>query len=238
MKISVAQTRPARGDIHANIASHKALTQRAAAAGAEVIVFPELSLTGYEPTLASELATELDDPRFGELQSLSDEHTLVIAAGMPTRAAKRCCISLLLFRPQLQRGIYSKTFLHEDEEPFFVPGRIAPQLQIGETKIALAICYEISVPEHLTRALQLRPDIYIASVAKSASGIDKALARLAQIAKVNTLPVIMSNCVGPADGGECAGRSSAWNQRGELIGQLDDHSEGLLTVDTNNLTSA
>ena len=70
MKIGVVQTRPITGDIQANIANHKQWIERAVVDGAELIIFPELSLTGYEPTLAKELATDQDDPRFDDLQAL------------------------------------------------------------------------------------------------------------------------------------------------------------------------
>jgi predicted amidohydrolase len=49
MKICAAQTRPVRGDIQTNIDNHKKLIDLAVSNGADIIIFPELSLTGYEP---------------------------------------------------------------------------------------------------------------------------------------------------------------------------------------------
>ncbi|HEV8717744.1 MAG TPA: nitrilase-related carbon-nitrogen hydrolase [Candidatus Binatia bacterium] len=46
MKIGVAQTRPITGDMQSNIANHKQWIERAVADGVELIIFPELSLTG------------------------------------------------------------------------------------------------------------------------------------------------------------------------------------------------
>jgi len=57
MKICVAQTRPVKGDIQSNIENHKKFIDLAVSGGADTIIFPELSLTGYEPELAKELAT-------------------------------------------------------------------------------------------------------------------------------------------------------------------------------------
>jgi hypothetical protein len=70
MKIAVAQTRAVIGDIGANVASHLELIELAVACGgAQFIAFPELSLTGYEPRLAKELASgpkeELGEELFG-----------------------------------------------------------------------------------------------------------------------------------------------------------------------------
>ncbi len=52
MKICVAQTRPVKGDIQGNIENHIKLIDLAVLNGADTIIFPELSITGYEPELA------------------------------------------------------------------------------------------------------------------------------------------------------------------------------------------
>jgi predicted amidohydrolase len=232
MKICAAQTRPIPGDVSGNIIAHQRLIELAAARGAEVIIFPELSLTGYEPTLARELALRPGDPRLEIFQKLSDSKGIRIGIGAPTTSESGLHISLLLFQPRQPQRIYSKTYLHADEEPFFVPGQNSPHWQMADARLALAICYEISVADHLHTALQNHPEIYVASVAKFARGIDQALERLANIAREHSLIVLMANSVGPADGNECAGRTSIWNRRGELLGQLDGTHEGILMIDT------
>lgn len=63
MKICAAQTRPFKGDIQKNIDTHKKLINLAVSNGADLIFFPELSLTGYEPKLSKELATIQADSR-------------------------------------------------------------------------------------------------------------------------------------------------------------------------------
>jgi predicted amidohydrolase len=120
MKIGVVQTRPLTGDMQGNIANHKQWIERAVADGVELLVFPELSLTGYEPTLAKALTIEQDDPRLDDLQALSDAGGITIGAGVPTKQENGICISMLLFQPHQARRIYSKSYLHPDEETFFV----------------------------------------------------------------------------------------------------------------------
>ena len=232
MKISAAQTRPMKGDIQGNIAAHRALIDRAVADGVEFIVFPELSLTGYEPALARELAMDPGDTRLDVFQAVSDANRITIGVGVPTRNTGGICISLLFFQPHQARRAYSKSYLHPDEEPFFVRGRSSPHLRVNQTNIALAICYEISVPEHLEAALKSEPAIYVASVAKFVNGINKALERLSRVARDCSMPVLMTNCVGVSDGSPCAGKSSVWNDRGSLVGQLNDSDEGILAFDT------
>ncbi len=234
MKVCLAQTRPFKGDVHGNLTQHLSLVAQAAEQGADFVVFPELSLTGYEPALAKALAVEPHDASLNPLQDISDARGIAIGAGMPTRHEDGLRISLLLFQPRQPRRVYSKKYLHSDETPFFVPGKTAPHLEIGGTNLALAICYEISVPEHLASVLEHPPAIYVASVAKTPPGAAKAAERLSAMARDHSMPVLMANCVGPAEGGTCGGRSAAWNSHGELVGQLGELDAGLLVFDSQS----
>lgn len=65
--IGVAQTVPVRGDVDANIEQHLRLIRIAAEERARIVVFPELSLTGYELDLAGALAFEQADARLAPL---------------------------------------------------------------------------------------------------------------------------------------------------------------------------
>jgi predicted amidohydrolase len=228
MKICVAQTRPVKGDIQSNINNHKKLIGLAVSNGADTIIFPELSLTGYEPKLAKELATDQDDRRFDDFQKISDTRPIRIGVGVPIKNNTGICISMVLFQPRKTRQLYSKKYIHPDEEGFFISGQSSVGL-IGNTNIAPAICYELSVPEHAENAFKSGANIYIASVAKFVKGIDK----LSEIANKYSMTVLMSNCIGQSDGQECAGKTSIWNSQGTLIGQLNDTNEGILIIDTD-----
>ena len=232
MKICVAQTRPAKGDIERNINNHKKLIDMAVSNGADMIVFPELSLTGYEPTLAEALATTQDDSRFDDFQKISDARQIIIGVGVPTRNNAGICISMVVFQPNQPRQTYSKKHLHTDEEPFFVSGQNLATLKAGKTDIALAICYELSIPEHPENAFKNGAEVYIASVAKSAGGVEKSFPILSGIARQYSMTVLMSNCTGPCGDSESAGKTAIWNSDGLLAGQLNGTDEGILMVDT------
>jgi predicted amidohydrolase len=232
MKICIAQTKPVKGDIQQNIERHKTFVDLARANGAAVIIFPELSSTAYEPTLAKELAIDQEDIRFDVFQKLANAGQLVIGVGVPTKCAAGICISLMVFQPGNTRCQYSKKYLHADEEPFFVCGENLPILEIDKIRIGLAICYELSVPEHSERAYNNGAQIYLTSVAKSVSGVEKASKTLGDIARNYSMTVLMSNCVGYFDNTEMGGGSAIWNDKGFMIGQLNDRDEGILIIDT------
>lgn len=232
MKISIVQTKPILGDIKRNIADHKKWITLAISHQIDCIIFPELSLTGYEPKLAKKLAIYPDDYRLDDFQKLSDQHKIVIGIGVPTKSNKEICISMVIFQPNMNRFTYFKKHLHIDEEPFFIPGENTNPFIINEEKIAIAICYEISIQEHIDQAIKNGTTIYIASVAKFVNGIKKANHRLKEIARTYGITVMMSNAIGKADNDECAGNSSIWDKAGHKIGQLDNTTEGGLVFDT------
>ena len=122
--------------------------------------------------------------------------------------------------------------MHTDEEEFFISGENFAVLTGNDHSIALAICYELSVPEHAETAFNAGAGIYIASVVKYVNAVDKAIARLSEIAGKYSMTVSMSNSVGQSEGCECGGKTSIWNNKGLLVGQLNDKDEGIIIIDT------
>jgi predicted amidohydrolase len=232
MKICLAQIKPRAGAIADNITRHLQAMELAVLQQADVIIFPELSLTGYEPGLANDLATTPDDSRFAPFREISKAHHITTGIGVPLQQAEGISISLLLFHPNGNTTVYLKQYLHPDEEPFFIPGKNQIGLVGTEGNMALAICYELSVPAHAEAAIQKGAQFYLASVAKTAQGVEKAAERLATLARDHAITTLMVNCVGPCDGVTCAGQTAVWNNKGELLAQLDENREGLLLLDT------
>lgn len=232
MHIAAAQIQPIKGYIAANKEAHKRWIALAIAQQADAIFFPELSLSGYEPELAESLAIHPADKDLDDFQNISNTHTLTIGLGMPTQTQAGICISMLIFQPHRPRQTYAKQQLHADELPYFVPGTEQLLLPIGNKKIAPAICYESLQTDHAAHANKLGADLYVASVAKSQAGMDKALKHYPAIAKRFSMPVLMSNCIGHCDNFYSVGKSAIWTKEGMLAGQLDDKQEGIIIFDT------
>lgn len=232
MKIAIAQTRPIKGNISANIEVHKKFIDLALTSNAEAIFFPELSLTGYEPELANKLAINQDDSRLNIFQNISDKYNIIIGLGIPTKTSSKIRISMIIFEPRQQRQTYSKQQLHSDELPYFENGVDQTIITANKTKIAPAICYESLQPAHSENAFRLGANVYIASVVKSENGVEKAFKHFPTIARQYGSPVLMSNSVGFCDNFVSIGKSSVWTAEGRLVGQLDDKTEGILIFDT------
>ncbi|MEM9333355.1 MAG: carbon-nitrogen hydrolase family protein [Pseudomonadota bacterium] len=232
MRVAAAQIRSAPGDVPANTEKHRTAVGQAAARGADMIVFPELSLTGYEPALAGELAFEADDSRLAIFQKDSAATGITIGIGVPTQSDDKPRISLVFFAPGTSPVTYAKRYLHDDEVPFFQAGEEQVVLPVEKELLVPAICYEARLPEHMAHACELGATVYLASVAKPADGTDRAHAYFPKAARQHSVAVVMANAVGPSDSFVSAGRSAAWSRNGECLVSANDTDECLLLVDT------
>lgn len=232
MNISIAQIKPVKGDIPANIEKHIQFIDLAVSLKASSVFFSELSLTGYEPELAKELAIDHNDSRLDKFKQISDWEKITIGVGIPTVHPKGVRISMIIFQPEKPRIIYSKQQLHEDEFPYFVSGHGQILITVENQKIAPAICFESLQIDHADKAVELGGQVYIASVAKSQKGINKAYEHYPEVARKHKIPVLMSNCIGECDNFISVGSSSIWTKEGKLIAQLENQHEGIIVFNT------
>lgn len=232
MKICIAQSESFKGEIEKNIENHLRLIDRAIRLNSDLIIFPELSTTGYEPNLAKSLATDINDSIFTQFQILADQNNITIGIGMPTNSSQGIKISMLIFQPNKSRESYSKQELHSDELPYFVSGNFSSIITLADKKIAFGICFETLKNEPFEFAKSNGADIYIASVAKSKVGIKKANNHYSKMASKFQMNVLMSNCVGFCDNFLSEGQSAVWNKSGIKLNQLDSENQGILVYDT------
>lgn len=232
MKICLAQIKPVKGNISANIEAHTKFIELALSLNAEAIFFPELSLTGYEPELAKLVATNQEDNRLAVFQEICDKNKIIIGLGLPTISESHIRISMVIFEPKKARQTYSKQLLHSDELPYFTHGNEQVIVKANGINIAAAICYESLQSVHAENAFKLGAQLYLASVAKPENGIKKAFVHYPTVAKRYAMPVLMVNAVGYCDNFLSVGNSAVWSKEGTLVGQLDDKTEGILLFDT------
>ncbi len=157
IRVALAQVAPALGQLEANLARHHELLEQARAGGADLVVFPELGLTGYQlQDLAAEVSLRLDDPRLGELARATDGLSAVVSF-VEESTDHRLFISAALLEDGELRHVHRKLFLPTyglfDERRFFAQGdllRAVPsRLGVG---IGLAICedfWHLNVPQLL-----------------------------------------------------------------------------------------
>ena len=155
--VALAQMAPALGQLDVNLARHHELIKEARSKGADLVVFPELGLTGYQlQDLAAEVAIRLDDPRLADLAAAASDMS-VIASFVEESADHRLFIAAALLEDGEIRHVHRKLFLPTyglfDERRFFAPGdilRAVPsRLGVG---MGMAICedfWHLTVPQLL-----------------------------------------------------------------------------------------
>jgi predicted amidohydrolase len=80
VRVALAQIAPALGQLDANLARHHELIDEARSQNADLVVFPELGLTGYQlQDLAAEVSIRLDDPRLADLATKTADLSAVVS---------------------------------------------------------------------------------------------------------------------------------------------------------------
>jgi omega-amidase len=133
-----------------NLRRCEELTSCAAAHGVDVVVFPEMTLTGF--TMAIELSAEDPDQSqsVAAFGSMAKRHGVHIVAGVVTRVGAKAANSLVVFdRDGVERVRYAKMhpFSFAGEDELFVAGRSLARLEIAGMKVGFTICYDLRFPE-------------------------------------------------------------------------------------------
>ncbi len=219
LTLAAAQSISIAGDLAGSIARHQRFIQLAAEQGVQLLVFPELSLTGYERGLAAQLAIAPDAAVLQPLRDFAKEVGVTAVVGMPIRLTDTSpiLIGALTLGADGSLAVYSKQHLHPGEEEAFASGAGGEPLTIGADMIALAVCADFNHADHTAMAALKGAGIYAAGVLITAKGYDPDTALLQGYAAGHSMVVLMANHGGATGGWESAGRSAVWAPDGSLI---------------------
>jgi predicted amidohydrolase len=143
--VGLVQMRCEKGAIAANLAAIEASLRAGAAQGAEILCFPEMSITGYiNPNAQPETVLRVDGPEVARLLTLTREIPVTALAGLVERNdGGKPFITQLVAREGRLLAVYRKrTIIHEEAE-WFAPGRAPAVFQHGELTCGLAVCADI-----------------------------------------------------------------------------------------------
>jgi predicted amidohydrolase len=144
--IRVVQHRPVLGDLRANLVDHRARVRAAAEEGVGLVLFPELSLTGYAlGDLVDTVALERDHDLWPEIRALSEEVDVALGYvergddGYLYNASAYLHAGEILHR---HRKTYLPTYGPFDEGRFFSPGRAIEAFDAPWGRAAIVVCEE------------------------------------------------------------------------------------------------
>ena len=174
--IAVAQVALALGELDANRQAASAAIAEAAAAGARLVVLPELSDSGYMFSDADEARSyatpAATSATLHEWRSLAGRHDLAIAGGFCELGPDgRLYNSAAIVDASGTRAVYRKAHLWDAEKKIFTPGDDAPPVvELPFGNVALMICYDLEFPEWVRLAALGGADLIAVPVNWAASG--------------------------------------------------------------------
>jgi predicted amidohydrolase len=230
-RIAAAQIASVRGDIDRNIATHAAAIGVAASHDVAGLVFPELSLTGYEPDLASELAITADDPRLKPLLALARQHRIDVVVGAPLEnGLAKPALGAVVLRANGETESYGKMHLGSSERAFFASGEKPLTLSVSGQKVGIAICANSAQPSHPRTYAELGASVYAAGVFLNDEWYATDVPRLVDHARRFGMLVLMANHADSIGSYVSVGKSTAWAPGGDLLAQAEGTESALLIV--------
>ena len=247
MRIALAQIGPRLGDVPANLAKHLDVIARARERGAQLVCFPELSLTGYylrDLTTTVAVRPDGSDPTFGPL--LAASHDIDIVVGFVEETSRFVYYNSAAYLSggkvvHIHRKVYLPTYGMFDEQRFLATGTAVRAFDTPHGRFAMLICedlWHLSLPylSWLDGA-----DYLVGLVASPGRGVHAARPRLASaeawdllgrsLGQFLTLYVVLVNRVGYEDGVGFFGGSIAIGPAGETLVRAADLSEDLAVVE-------
>jgi len=219
MRIAAAQIPSVDGDINTNIQYHLQAITQAAQHQISMLIFPEMSLTGYLLKDAAQHAISVDDSRLDVFTDVAQKYEMTLAIGAPinTPDSKDIFIGLIIFHPNGNREQYKKMFLHGEENDYFMSGESAKVFQHMEHKIGLAICADTNHTEHPKLLANQHASIYAASVMFTASAYDVDAGALRSYSEQHNMLTLMANYNVESGGWPGTGKSAVYWAGKELI---------------------
>jgi len=236
ISVALAQIGCRIGDKKSNIQLMEKNVKLAKEKGADLIVFPELSLTGYlTRDLTYDLAEAITGPSVSSLEKVARREKLHIVFGMLEHSEKAHGVvynTAVLLGPKGFAGKYRKMQLptHSvfEEKRYFRPGYQLPVFETEIGKLGLIICYDIFFPE-ISRLLRLKGAQIIICISASPA-VRRKFFEVFTVARAmeNTVFLAYTNLVGIEDGLQFWGGSRITAPNGHIVTQAKYDEEDLV----------
>lgn len=153
IRISVVIFRSVTGDVRRNLDAMQPWIKASGEAGAAVVCFPEMNITGYSNLREIiDSAEPVPGPISRDLSNLSKNHDIAILAGILERdETGRIFPSHLVIRPDGFVGVYRKLHIAPPEQEIFTPGDKIPVFDVNGLRFGIQLCYDVHFPELSTQ---------------------------------------------------------------------------------------
>jgi len=207
------------GSIDENISRTVKIIEAASEQRARFVVFPELSLTGYDldQLTQNDRWFSLDDRRLDPVRDICSQLQITAVIGAPMKMESRSYLASLAISPDQNITVAPKTHLHGNEVDHFHEGTGPTIIPVDGWRVALAVCVDTAWPSHAMKAAESNADLYAASVLYTAGEERKLEVRLAARALDHRMYSLASNTAGNPLGQRSAGGSAIWAPDGRRL---------------------
>jgi NAD+ synthase (glutamine-hydrolysing) len=237
LRLALCQMDATVGDLAGNEATIRARIEVARVLGAQLVLFPELALTGYPPEDLLLKEHFLADARAALERLAAGARGIVALVGFPERAEATYNAAAVLADGAVQ-AIYRKVHLPNygvfDERRYFAPGDGGALLQLGDATIGLTICEDIWIPGPPASAEARAGAQLVVNVSASPYHAGKGMERermLVERARENRCAIAFCALVGGQDELVYDGHSLVLDRDGGLLARAAQFAEELLVVE-------
>lgn len=216
LTLAVAQPPCVAYDVAANALAHADAIR---AAEARVVVFPEMSITGYELDAP---VVPVEDERLAPVVAACAETKTLALVGAPVAGdAGRRCIGILAVDGTGVRVAYRRMWLGGAEPRHFAPGAEPAVVEVAGWRLGLAVCRDTGVPRHAAVTAALGIDAYVAGALDRPEEIGVQDERARRVTADHGVWVAIASFAGSTGGGydRAAGRSRIWDPRGRVVAE-------------------
>ena len=240
MRVAVIQFAPQLGRLEANLEAIRSAVGEASPARVDLVVAPEMSLTGWtlrDAASRARLAHDVEESAIPELSREAVEHHVAIVVGGPVFAepeprsgeiGRRLANAAILLGPDGSRTDYWKIHLFGEERHWWTAGRHAVVGAVGSVRVGLTICYDGEFPEVPRMTRLAGAEVLVVPTTNMTPYERDQDILFAARALENECPVVVANRVGRENEWTYFGRSLVADQRGEIVAQAGSGEEILL----------
>ncbi len=214
LTLAVAQPPCVSYDIAVNARAHAEVVR---SAGARVVIFPELSLTGYE--LDAPAVSPIDSRLVPIVEACAQAGSLALVGAPAEGEAGAEHIAMFAIDGAGATVAYRKMWLGGAELDRFAPGSQPTVLDVDGWRLGLAICKDTGIPQHASDTAALEMDVYVAGVLETADDAAVQEKRALRVSTDHQVWVAVASFAGSTGGGfeEAAGRSTIWMPDGTVV---------------------
>lgn len=239
MRIALCQTNPTVGDLRGNVRLIEAGIEQARAAGAQLVLFGELALTGYPPEdlLLREDFLSDTGAALHELAGAAASHIVAIV-GFPERAEGGVYNAAAVLREGGVTDVYRKVHLPNygvfDEQRYFKAGARGSVIDVAGTSVGLTVCEDLWIPGAPASEEAQAGTSLIVNISASPYHAGKGIERerlFAQRARENGVWIAFCGIVGGQDELVFDGHSFVLDPEGDTVARAAQFEEDLLVCD-------